>query len=126
MKKSELTMRLDILLDQHVINKQAYDVTVTAFESLLNAIGKEDIEQAEMLFTHLPTALTRTNIGEEVERPSSEIISEIQKSDHFSLAEAQVGELERLWGKKLPIGEKEYLYMHYCNVIQINKGGIES
>lgn len=125
MNKAELLTRLDILLEQEVIAKEAYDITVLAFEQLVETIQMNNLEQAEMLFTHLPSALTRMNTDEEVERPAQVIMEEIESSPHFPKAKAQVDFVEKKWGKEFPIGEREYLYMHYTTVIQMNQGGEE-
>lgn len=112
--------RLQILLEQNVITNEAYSVAEKAFTHFTAIVGKDEIEQAEMLFTHLPMALTRIENGEEVEKPAAEIMKEIEQSSHFELAKQQVGFVQELWNKALPQGEIEYLYMHYVTVLNEN------
>lgn len=119
----ELKERLQILLEQDVINKKGYDVSATAFEKLTDNLHKQDVEQAEMLFTHLPTALLRIENNEEVESPEQTVMEEVENSRYFSLAKAHVAFIEENWGKPLPDGEREFLQMHYTNVLNVNKGG---
>ncbi|MTW86044.1 PRD domain-containing protein [Virgibacillus dakarensis] len=112
--------RLQLLLEQKVITTEAHDVALTAFKQLMDSVGKTDIDQAEMLFTHLPMALTRMEAGEEVEKPAPEIFREVEQSSYFELAKEQIAFIEDLQKKPLPQGEKEYLYMHYTTVLNTN------
>ena len=123
MTKDELLTRLTILRDQNVINEQAYEVTNMAFERLIEFLQIDDVIQAEMLFTHLPTALTRISQGEEVEGPSEEMLAEIMLSNYYSLAKQQVEYIEGIWRNALPKAEIDFLLLHYTTVITINKGG---
>ena len=68
-----------------------------AFEKLIEFLQIDDVTQAEMLFTHLPTALTRISQGEEVDGPSEEILAEIILSNYYSLAKQQVEYIEGIW-----------------------------
>lgn len=117
--------RLGILLKQEVITEKSCDVALQAFEELLKILNKTEIDQAEMLFTHLPMALTRISNGGNVEGPAKEIVNEIYHSPHFPIAESQVKGIEENWKDPIPQGEKDYLYMHYSTVLNINvQGGI--
>lgn len=119
----ELEERLQLLADQKVISPKAQEVTILSFKKLLQLLEKQDIDQAEMLFTHLPMALTRIENGEKVESPMESIINQVKSSEHFSKAKEQVACMEKLWKKPLPVEEKEFLYMHYTNVINLNTEG---
>ena len=123
MTKDELLTRLTILRDQNVINEQAFEVTNIAFEKLIEFLQIDDVTQAEMLFTHLPTALTRISQGEEVEGPSEEILAEIIQSNYYPIAKQQVAYIERVWKNTLPKAEIDFLLLHYTTVITLNKGG---
>lgn len=122
MSPNDLKERLQILLEQHVIDRKEYDIAIAAFDRLLMAVNKNELQQAEMLFTHLPMALSRIENGEKVEEPDRAIISEVQNSAVFPLAKKQVSSIEKKWGGELPKGEKEFLYMHYVNIINLNGG----
>lgn len=123
MNLQEYKERLTILIEQEVITEQAYDVALLAFRQLLEVLNKTEVEQAEMLFTHLPMALTRISKGENVEGPAAEIVNEIYNSPNFSVARSQVEWIEEKWNKILPQGEKDYLYMHYSTILNINIQG---
>ncbi|MDY0406733.1 PRD domain-containing protein [Virgibacillus sp. 179-BFC.A HS] len=120
----ELKKRLQMLEEQHVITPKARHIALLSFEKLLHVLNVEDIYQAEMLFTHLPMALTRIEKGEKVESPVEEVLNEVRNSEHFSEAEKQVACIEKEWESSLPCEEKNFLYMHYTNVINLNiRGG---
>jgi len=119
----ELEERLQLLADQQVITPKAQEITVLSFKRLLQLLEKQNIDQAEMLFTHLPMALTRIEKGEKVESPVESILNEVKKSKHFSKAEKQIACIEESWENTLPVEEKEFLYMHYTNVINLNTEG---
>lgn len=123
MNLQEYQVRLTILLEQEVITEKSSDVSLLAFKELLKVIEKTDIEQAEMLFTHLPMALTRISKGETLEGPADEIIADITNSPYFSIAESQVSWIEENWNQALPQEEKNFLYLHYSNVFNINVQG---
>lgn len=123
MNLQEYKERLTILLEQEVITEKSSDVSLLAFKALLKVLNKIEVKQAEMLFTHLPMALTRISNGENLEGPAPEIITEIINSPYFSIAKSQVGWIEENWNNPLPQGEKDYLYMHYSNVLTINVQG---
>ncbi|WP_210467977.1 PRD domain-containing protein [Sporosarcina sp. 6E9] len=123
MTKDELRTRLTILRDQHVINERAYEVTNMAFDKLIECLQVDDVTQAEMLFTHLPTALTRISQGEDVEGPSAEMLVEIKQSEYYPIARQQVDYIESVWKEAIPKAEIDFLLLHYTNVITINQGG---
>ncbi|GIN63933.1 hypothetical protein J27TS8_39260 [Robertmurraya siralis] len=119
----EYTERLKILLEQNVISGKSHDLALLAFKELSKKLNKNDVEQAEMLFTHLPMALDRCNSGKEVEGPSNAIMNEITQSNYFPIAKAQVDLIEEKWGSSIPEEEKNYLYMHYTTVLNVNSEG---
>jgi len=79
----ELEERLQLLADQQVITPKAQEITVLSFKRLLQLLEKQNIDQAEMLFTHLPMALTRIEKGEKVESPVESILNEVKKIQAF-------------------------------------------
>ncbi|WP_158234659.1 PRD domain-containing protein [Lentibacillus sediminis] len=124
MNLAELKQRLDLLVEGNVISSSARSITVDAFQHLLETLGIKDVEQAEMLFTHLPTALTRMENRETLDAFASEtMMEEVRNSGSYHLAKEQVRRIEREWKGGLPETEKEFLYLHYTNVIQTNQGG---
>ncbi|GAA0443858.1 MAG: PRD domain-containing protein [Bacillota bacterium] len=123
MNVAELEDRLHILVLGEVITKEACHITLAAFQELVNELELEEVDQAEMLFTHLPSALTRIERGEALEAPSPAIMEEVKQSAYYLDAERHVNKVQQSWEKELPQEEKEFLYMHYTNVLAMNKGG---
>lgn len=123
MNLQEYQERLKILLDQEVITTKSHNVGLLAFEELLKILDTTEVDQAEMLFTHLPMALTRISNGIDAEGPAQEIMAEIKASGFFTIAKNQVDLIEENYGQVLPEGEKDYLYMHYTTVLNLNKRG---
>lgn len=123
MNLEQLKDRLQILVLGNVISKPACEVTVRAFDYLVTELKTEDLQQSEMLFTHLPSAITRIGEGETVEGPSSEIMKEVRNSDYYSTAENHIKNIEQIWGHTLPEEEKAFLSMHYTTIIKANQGG---
>lgn len=121
MTLEEYKARLDILLEQKVISEKASETALLAFLKLLEELNMSNLEQAEMLFTHLPMALDRCMDGANtLEGPSAEVMNEIYQTNYFSLAKTQVESIEEGWGVSLPEEERNYLYMHYTTVLNIN------
>lgn len=123
MNTLELEKRLDVLVEGNVISKRASMITISAFGNLNQELGVDGLKQAEMLFTHLPAALTRIENGEELEGPDTNINDEIKGSTHYPIAQRQVTFIEEIWKEALPQEEKDFLYLHYINVIHFNSGG---
>ncbi|ALX47824.1 PRD domain-containing protein [Lentibacillus amyloliquefaciens] len=122
MELQELENRLNILLEQEVIDEHAYAVTIDAYKEVINLLNIERLEQGEMLFTHLPMALTRIGNGEEVEGPDSGMMQEVKNSSNYPKAKSLLGFVERNWVKSLPQEEKDFLKLHFTNVLNINEG----
>jgi hypothetical protein len=121
----QLKERLDILLASEVITTKAADVTVEAFTHLQFYLKKEELDQAEMLFTHLPMALSRIEKDEKVEAPHPDMLTEVKNSPHASQASIEIEYVQTLWKESLPQEELDYLLMHYATILQINEGGNE-
>ncbi|WP_077300621.1 PRD domain-containing protein [Virgibacillus pantothenticus] len=123
MNINNLQDRLQILLLGKVISKDTFYLTLRAFQRLLKELRMKHLEQAEMLFTHLPSALERIKEGEELDLPVVEAMDDVKNSPYYLLAKQQVSLLEEEWGGTLPQQEKDFLYIHFINVISLNKGG---
>lgn len=118
MNLAELELRLDLLVEGNVVSPSARSITVDAFQHLLETLDTNEVKQAEMLFTHLPTALTRMENREALDAFASEaMMEEVRKSRGYHLAKEQVRRIEQEWKGGLPEEEKEFLYLHYTNVI---------
>jgi hypothetical protein len=123
---TELKERLNILLTSNVITAKAADVALVAFIHLQSSLKKEDLDQAEMLFTHLPMALSRIENDETVEAPHPDMLTEVKNSPHAPQASIEIAYVQTLWKQSLPQEELDYLLIHYATILHINEGGNKS
>jgi transcriptional regulatory protein LevR len=123
MNNEELTERIEILQSSDTITDLAAEVTKNAFEHLKLTLSKEDIEQGSMLFTHLPMALTRLEREEEIEKPHESVLKEALSTGYANQTNKEILFIEEQWGQTLPDAEKDYLYIHYSLIFQLNLGG---
>ncbi|WP_370223667.1 PRD domain-containing protein [Cytobacillus sp.] len=120
---NQLKERMEILLSSSVVSTKAADITTLAFMHLQSHLKKDAIAGAEMLFTHLPTALARIEKGEQVEAPHPALLDEVKQSPEASIAMKEIDFVQQQWKNQLPPEEIDFLLIHYTNVLQINKGG---
>ncbi|RDU37008.1 PRD domain-containing protein [Neobacillus piezotolerans] len=120
MNIKDLKERLSILLDSEVITERSASICLEACKQLLKRLGAEHIEGSEMLFTHLPTAISRIERGEEIEGPMPELMGEVRQSQWFDEAMEEIRYVETIHGKPLPPEEIDYLLLHYTNVFLQN------
>jgi hypothetical protein len=125
MTLTELNERLDILLQSAVITEKAAEVAASAFIHLQSTLKKNEIDQAEMLFTHLPMALSRIGKEEKVEAPHPDLLTEVKNSPYSAQAGREIDYVQTLWTGRLPQEELDYLLMHYAALLQLNEGGNE-
>ncbi|MGG3467303.1 PRD domain-containing protein [Neobacillus pocheonensis] len=126
MDRVELKERLELLLPAGVISEKAADITTRAFENLASIMNKTDILQSEMLFTHLPSALTRLEKGEKIEGPPEAFLDEVKEAGFMDLVEKEINFIEKEFEMILPIEEKNYLLLHYTSVFQQNLIGTKA
>ena len=123
MNLTQLKERLKILAENNVISFRSAELTTQASTQLQQALHSDNIPNSEMLFTHLSTAITRIERGEEIGAPMPEILTEIKTSKYYSEVVQQVNFIESIYGSNLPTEELDYLMIHYTNVYQQNEGG---
>lgn len=123
MNSAQLKERLDILLASSVVSTKAADITALAFKHLSSLLKKDAINGAEMLFTHLPAALTRIEKGEQLEPPHPALLEEVKQSAQASLGMKEIDYVQQQWKEQLPQEEIDFLLIHYTNVLEMNKGG---
>ncbi|HEY4553079.1 MAG TPA: PRD domain-containing protein [Bacillaceae bacterium] len=123
MNLEHLKERLSILKEGSAISARAAETTIMAFEHLAVQLNKEGITQSEMLFTHLPVALTRIEKGESVEAPHEGLLKEVEQAPEASMAKQFIRHVEGLWGGPLPKEETDFLLIHYTTILRLNKGG---
>ncbi|PLR94448.1 PRD domain-containing protein [Bacillus sp. T33-2] len=123
MNRDDLNERLRVLQFSNTITAEAAQITVKAYGHLTATLSREDILQGEMLFTHLPMALSRLASGENIENPPAQVLQEALNAGYADEARNEVSYIEEQWGRALPDAEKGYLMIHYSLVFQVNTGG---
>jgi len=121
MDLKDLKERLAILTASDVVTEKSEKICLDAFSQLQKRLGTELMESAEMLFTHLPIAITRIERGEEIEAPIPELMAEVKQSEWFNEAMEEITYIETNHGKPLPPEEVDYLLLHYTTVFSQNK-----
>ncbi|WP_059173521.1 PRD domain-containing protein [Bacillus sp. FJAT-27445] len=116
-----LEERLAILTVSEVVTERSAKICLDAFSQLQRRLGAEKIENSEMLFTHLPTAITRIERGEEIKGPMPELMAEVKQSEWFDEAMEEIRYIETIHGKPLPPEEIDYLLLHYTTVFLQNQ-----
>lgn len=107
--------RLKILLEGDVISKEASEIAVEAADRL----GAQAPQaQLDMLITHLATALTRLERGEELEAPPESMFKEVEQSVYLRNAKEEIRWLEDRLGGVLPEKEQKFLQLHYVSNFQ--------
>ncbi len=79
-------------------------------------------ENAAMLVTHLPMALMRIKRGEEVEDLNEIVLKELKKEEYYSPCLGFIKKIEAETEIEIPAGEKNYLALHFCNLIKQERG----
>ena len=79
-------------------------------------------ENAAMLVTHLPMALMRIKRGEEVEDLNELVLKELKKEEYYDPCLQFIKEIEAETEIEIPAGEKNYLALHFCNLIKQERG----
>lgn len=126
MNKIELRERLELLCSTDVISEVAATVADDAFDHLAKELDQAVIAQSEMLFTHLPTALTRLERGEKIEGPPEALLNEAKGAGFVEKVNNEIDFIEARFNHSLPDAEKDYLHLHYATVFQQNKDGEEN
>jgi hypothetical protein len=125
MNLPELKERLEILSASSVITAKAAEVAMEAFVHLQSSLKKDKIIHAEMLFTHLPMALSRIEKDEKVEAPHPDMLTEVKNSPFSTQAFKEIEYVQAQWKEPLPQEELDYLLIHYATLLQLNEGGNE-
>lgn len=120
---SNLKKRLEILVEGKQLEsklKEKIEKLLVEFESSFEIELKN--ENAAMLVTHLPMALMRIKRGEEVENLDEMILLELKKENFYSDCMDFIGQIETKTEIEIPVGEKNYLALHFCNLLK-QEGG---
>ncbi|QDI90401.1 PRD domain-containing protein [Salicibibacter halophilus] len=107
--------RLKILLEANVITKEASKIAAEAADRLGAQAPQAPLD---MLITHLATALTRLERGEELEAPPESMFKEVQQSVYLQNAMEEIRWVENRLGSILPEKEQKFLQLHYVSNFQ--------
>ncbi|RAK12478.1 PRD domain-containing protein [Halanaerobium saccharolyticum] len=119
----KLKQRLEILVEGDQLEtelKKKIESLLKKFESDFNLELKN--ENAAMLVTHLPMALMRIKKGEEVEDLNEMVLAELKKEKFYSDCMDFIEQIEAETEIEIPAGEKNYLVLHFGNLIK-KEGG---
>lgn len=110
--------RIKLLYDGGIISHEVKQLLMKALDWLRIRGVKLDDEQGQMFLTHLAMALERIKRGEEVGTLTSDMLTEIEASRGYSLAQSFIGFIEEEGEVKLPPGEKGYILLHVCALVE--------
>lgn len=120
---SNLKKRLEILVE----GDQLEPKLKIKIENLLENFEKEfslqlTSDNAAMLVTHLPMALMRIKRNEEVEDLDKMVLEQLKKEKYYSDCMDFIQKIEKKTEITIPTGEKNYLALHFCNLIKNERG----
>lgn len=107
--------RLNILLENNVISKSAYDLTIAIFTEYFESKELSE-EKLNLFFTHLAMALGRLENGNPIDYLDENLYGEVKSSENFE-------EVKDFWEKiskeknfELAESENGYIHLHLCNI----------
>ncbi|MDM5338589.1 PRD domain-containing protein [Fictibacillus enclensis] len=109
-----LLERLELLKSSDSITETAFDICRKTIQKF---VSENEADQYTMLITHLAMALTRIEREQELLPPPTDIMMEVYQSPKMEEARGRVGWIEKLLNQNLPEEEKEFLYLHFVNVL---------
>ncbi|NLW29420.1 MAG: PRD domain-containing protein [Erysipelothrix sp.] len=115
--------RLKILLDNNVISHDVYTFCLKVNEKI---VQREQLDQstATVFMTHLAMATQRIRDNNIVNPLDEFILKQVVSHEKYELAINLIDEILILSPVDYPESEKQYLWLHMCNVLQ-EKGGKE-
>ncbi|GGE20004.1 hypothetical protein GCM10011571_22440 [Marinithermofilum abyssi] len=120
MRLPDLHHRLDCLAEAGIITPAAAEVTKSALDRVRSR-SSQPLRGLPVRYwvTHLARALTRVSEGaERTVPPAEELMKEVRASPYYNQALEEIYWLKRMWPKRLPEGEIQYLSIHYVTVFQ--------
>lgn len=106
--------RMDILRKSNVISEITYIKILKIYYKYFCEFEKSDI--LDSFITHLAISLERVNLGKNIERLDKDIVNELKEQKKYNRIEKMWLEIEKKENIKLPINEKEYIYLHLMNI----------
>ncbi|RCW61048.1 MULTISPECIES: PRD domain-containing protein [Halanaerobium] len=117
--EQKLNERLEILVQGKQLEPELKVKIVNLLKKFESDFAVEmTSENAAMLVTHLPMALMRIKRGEEVEDLDEAILAELKKEVYYSKCIEFIQKIESETEIEIPSGEKNYLALHFCNLIK--------
>ncbi|MFW5687106.1 MAG: PRD domain-containing protein [Halanaerobium sp.] len=120
---SKLKQRLEILVEGDQLDaelKEKIEILLKKFETDFDL--KLTNDNAAMLVTHLPMALMRIKNDKEVEDLNEAVLKELKKEEYYEDCIDFIGKIENKTRINIPAGEKNYLALHFCNLIKQGRG----
>lgn len=120
---AKLKERLEILVAGDLLTeelKNKLESLLTDFEASYQIELNND--NAAMLVTHLPMALMRIKRGEAVEDLNEAVLTELKAEEFYTDCLDFIEKIEVETGIEIPEGEKNYLVLHFCNLIKQQRG----
>lgn len=120
---AKLKERLEILVAGDLLEEELKN----KLESLLNDFELSyqvelNNDNAAMLVTHLPMALMRIKRGEAVEDLNEAVLAELKAEEFYNDCLEFIEKIEEETKVEIPEGEKNYLVLHFCNLIKQERG----
>lgn len=109
--------RLNILLENNVIDQSVYDETLEILDQIIIPKGLNECDATVVLLTHLAMATTRIKNDDVVAPMDGAIKEEIMKHPSITEVNGLVEEILSKYSTQYPLSEKDYVMLHVCNVI---------
>lgn len=120
---SSLKKRLEILVEGDQLEAELKIKIENLLEKFEDDFSlKLTNENATMLVTHLPMALMRIKRNEEVENLNEIVLTELKKEKYYPDCIEFIQKIEKKTEIIIPTGEKNYLALHFCNLIKNERG----
>lgn len=113
-----LKSRIQILKQGNVISEEVAEYVNQVIDLMYVEIPEADMSKAEMFTTHLAMATQRIFSGKPVDSPDEAIWEEIKEDSHFTKAEAFCNKIQSISPISCPEGEKRFIILHLCNLLQ--------
>ncbi|MDN4522966.1 PRD domain-containing protein [Fictibacillus fluitans] len=109
-----LLERLEFLKNSDSITEKAYTICRKTIQKF---VSENEADQYRMLIIHLAMALTRIERKQELIPPPTDIMMGVYRSPKMEEARGRVAWINQLLNNSLPEEEKEFLYLHFVNVL---------
>lgn len=119
-----MEMRLGILLDNNVIDKQSHDACLMVHNQIMKPKNLNKLESYQVAITHLAMALQRIKNDDIVGEMDGAILEEIVNAENFNLVKELSGEIISLMPIDIPQSEISYIWLHLLNLLNEERGSL--